>query len=398
MKKCLISIFAVFFVALGFSLPATACGDSDETNCAEALDSAVTAEETAKETPEDSADADTSEKYFFANAEVKSASTVLHSLLLAGNSVSSSDHVKGLALLAGNLVSSSGYSDYSLLAGNSITVSGEVKNDLFVAGNAITLDESANIGRDVFAVGSTILIKSNLYGNVFAAGSRLVLENVTIDGDLTTSAEEIVIKGKSSVAGTFSYNDTAVVTGLDDLATGETKTYAGATTSTASFGNKLLNKFLFLLGRIVVTIVLLALFANFGKKLLEPVSASGTWKRVGLGLGVLLLVPLACIFAVMTFVGLPLGIIALVFYGLFAYFSTSVTGGVVGNLLAEKLLKKPDLHIYTKYALGITLISLASLIPTVGSIFSAVAVCFGVGHLARTAFRKPAKLAKTAKK
>ena len=273
--------------------------------------------------------------YSEAGDKVDSSHDVSHSFFTAGNNVTSKDTVRGIHFLAGNLVEYTGSAEYGAFAGNSLKINGEIKNDLFAAGNAIEIGEDALIGRDLYAAATTVLVKTNLNGNAFITGSRVVLENVTIMGDLNLEASEVVIKGKSSISGKFSYNDNAQITGLENLTTGETATYAGHTNE-VTFGQTITSKLIFLLGRLLVTIVFIVIAKKFSKRLLDEFEGRSAWKDLALGLGLLIGVPLAGIFVMITMIGLPLGVIGLVFYGLLVYFATSATGGVVGHLLANR--------------------------------------------------------------
>lgn len=370
--------------------PTLACGGSDETNsetekCIELV--AGTGEEEVD--PEDSGD--TANLYFDADTELVSEREVRHSFFLAGNQVESKDNVEGISFVAGNLVEFSGSTEYAALAGNSVKVSGSIEEDLFVAGNAIELTEDAYVGRDLYLAANTVLIKSNLYGNAFVGGNRLVLENVTIEGNFHADFDEIVIKGKSSITGVFEYNDNAKITGLEDLSTGSTETFAGTTSSGISFATTLEDKVIFLLGRLLVTIILIALTPKFAKKLLDTFNWKSSWKHLALGLGLICLIPICSIFIFVSIIGLPLGILAMVFWGVCAYLATSITGGVIGDQLAKSLFKKPKLHIFAKYTIGIVLIELLSLVPVVGGLTSAISVCFGFGYSAHRLLAKPKK-------
>ncbi|MBR2586822.1 hypothetical protein IKE71_00390 [Candidatus Saccharibacteria bacterium] len=325
--------------------------------------------------------------YVASGDQVESEESVPHSFFLAGNSVASNDQIDGIHFVAGNLIDFTGSAEYGAFAGNSLKVNGEIKKDLFIAGNAVEIGEDAIIGRDLYAAASAVLLKANLYGNAFVGADRVVLENVTIDGDLNLTASNIVIKGKSSVSGTLKYNDNAVITGLENLSTGKTETYVG-TSNEISSNESLSTKFVFLLGRLLVTIVFVAIAGKFSKRLLDEFKAKDSWKDLALGLGLLLGVPLAAIFTMITFIGLPLGVIGLVFYGLFIYFSTSVTGGVLGNLLAKNVFKQEKMHIFLKFTIGVVFIELLGLLPVVGGFIGALSVCFGFGYLIKKTFRR----------
>ena len=396
-SEIILGIAAALTLSLASAIsPAHACGsdgpvgyDKDGnpiyTNCGEEAVEVDEDDEKVDTLISPKAEIDT---YSESGATIESEHSVEHSFLLAGNDVKSSDDVKGIHFLAGNLVEFTGIAEYGVFAGNSLKINGNIKEDLFIAGNAIELGEDTLIGRDLFAAATTVLIKANLAGNAFVGGNRIVLENVTIDGDLTVEASDIVIKGRSSVAGTFKYNDTARITGLEDLATGEIVTYA-APTNEISFGESVTTKIILVLGRLLVTIVLIAIASKFAKRLIDEFSVVNCWKDLALGLGLLLGVPLASIFIMITVIGLPLGVIGIIVYGLFAYLSTSVTGGVIGNIVASKVFKKENMHIFLKYTIGIVIVQLLGLIPYIGSLFTGIAVCFGFGYLIHKLFRQP---------
>ena len=90
-------------------------------------------------------------------------------------------------------------------------------------------------------------------------------------------------------------------------------------------------------------------------------------------------------------IGLPISIIGLGFYVLFLYFSTAATGGVVGDILAEKLFKKDNMHLLLKYTIGLLTITLLTLLPYIGGLVSAISTCFGFGYITHKVFRKTAK-------
>ena len=337
-------------------------------------------------------EADESETYAAAGGTVSSARNLAHSLFLAGNSVLSNDSVDGISFIAGNVVEFSGSSEYAFLAGNSVKISGAVDSDLFAAGNTVEIDEDASVGRDIFVAGSSVIVRSMLYGNAFIAGDRVVLENVTVDGDLNISADEIVIKGQSSVAGIFKYNDNAVITGREDLEASRVDAYAGSTSSQSSesvasrFAAALSHFLVKLLGLILVMIVLISLAPKFMKKLLDSFHWKTSWKFLGLGLGLIIVTPLACIFVLCTVIGIPLAALTLGLYFSFICLSQGITGGILGNELATRLLKQPKMNIYLKYIIGISLIRLVACIPVLGGLVAAVSTCFGFGYLAKRLF------------
>ena len=366
-------------LCLGFAIklnPAYACGDDDElTNCTEEAEESSMLISSAPSDDDVNADVD---------GTLASKRAVNHSLFLAGNEVTSNDAVDGINFLAGNLVELSGSAEYAALAGNSVKVSGSVERDLFAAGSSVELGEDAYIGRDLYAAAAVVTIKSNLYGNAFLGGNRVVLENITITGNLNIAADEIVIKGKSAVAGTFQYNDTAKITGLENLSAGETVTYAGNVD--AGFASTFADKLVSFLGGTLLMVVLIALMPKFAKKLLDSFVWATSWKHLALGLGLLVVVPVAAILVIITLIGLPIGCISIGFYFFLVCIASHVTGGILGDQLAKAVFKKPKMNLYAKYILGSAVLFTLSFIPVAGELIEAVALCFGFGYLSKRLF------------
>ncbi|MBQ6147776.1 hypothetical protein IJI70_02965 [Candidatus Saccharibacteria bacterium] len=386
--KLFMSLFAaILLVAAMMVFPprSFACGgdgltseNGDVTNCED-----VPTDAKVLDKSEDSEE-ESDEYYFGADANVNSEADVSHSLFLAGNEVSSKDSVFGIGLLAGNFVTAAGSYDYGFFAGNSIEISGEVSEDLFVAGNAINIKEDASIGRDVFAAGNIVNISANLSGNVFAGGNRLVLNNVTIDGNFDAEFDEIVINGKSSISGTFKYNENANVVGLENLATGAKETYAEASGSPSPL-SRFLDKVLTIIGLVILAAVLCAVFKKTVTRMTKDFLPKNIFKHVLIGLALLIFVPLLSIFAMITRIGLPLGATTLALWSLSLLFSGIVSGLIFGDILARKVFKQEKMSAFLKATLGIAIIELLSLVPVLGILTSFFAVTFGFGYLFETA-------------
>lgn len=374
---------AVFCLGLAIKFnPAYACvsDGNGQTNCEE-----TTGETPSLISPAPVSTTNTDDVYAAADGELRSSRSVKHSLFLAGNDVVSNDVVDGINFVAGNLVDLAGSAEYAALGGSSVKVTGSVERDLFAAGSSVELTEGAYIGRDVYAAASVITVKTNLYGNAFLGGGRIVLENVTITGDLNVAADEIVVKGKSAVSGTLRYNDNAKITGLENLSAGTTETYAGGS-SDVNFAATFSDKLLTFLSGIVLMVVLIALMPKFAKKLLDTFQWNTSWKHLALGLGLLVVVPIAAIFVMITILGLQLGLMSIGFYFFLICIASHVTGGILGDQLAKSVLKQPKMNLYLKYILGSAILFVLSLIPVVGGLVNAIALCFGFGYLSKRLF------------
>jgi hypothetical protein len=105
----------------------------------------------------------------------------------------------------------------------------------------------------------------------------------------------------------------------------------------------------------------------------------------GLGVLVLLALPVSAILVCITIVGIPVGIAALFLYAI-AIYSTQV---FVGAWLGERILGAsvgfgPTLG---RLALGLAIIRIVRLIPYLGVLVAAIVIVWGLGALVLTLYR-----------
>ena len=116
---------------------------------------------------------------------------------------------------------------------------------------------------------------------------------------------------------------------------------------------------------------------------LAVATETSPWARLGIGVAVLLILPLIGILIFV--IGLPLGlwwlgVILLALYPVVLLVSMSVAGLALGSWLSRRATR-PGIPLVVLYALGILVLAFASLLPYVGSIVTLVAVIFGLGTL-----------------
>ncbi|MBV9598796.1 MAG: hypothetical protein JOZ87_18275 [Chloroflexi bacterium] len=116
---------------------------------------------------------------------------------------------------------------------------------------------------------------------------------------------------------------------------------------------------------------------------LAVATETSPWARLGIGVAVLLILPLIGILIFV--IGLPLGlwwlgVILLALYPVVLLVSMSVAGLALGSWLSRRATR-PGIPLVVLYALGILVLAFASLLPYVGSIVTIVAVIFGLGTL-----------------
>jgi hypothetical protein len=116
---------------------------------------------------------------------------------------------------------------------------------------------------------------------------------------------------------------------------------------------------------------------------LSVATETSPWPRIGIGLALLLTVPLAglLLFAIGLPVGLWwLGVIVLALYPVLLLVSMAVSGLAIGSWLSRRV-HQPGVPLVLMFAAGILILSLLSLLPYIGPIVTIAALIFGLGLL-----------------
>ena len=303
------------------------------------------------------------------------------SFLLAGNNLKSNTDVRnGLLLAAGNNLQLSGQSEYGFLFGNIIKFSGSTQRDLYIAGNGVTLASDAKIGRDVFVASGELRIETDLPGDLSVTADRLVInEGITINGNVNIDADTIVFGEDVTIGGKLVYNDSANVSGADQVAYGDIEIYhLQEVSAEAKLAAAFYSKFLSIAGLFLAMALILAVYSKLHAKIETEATPGRFGTNLAVGLGALIIVPVVAIFAMLTVVAAPLSIVALLVYGICVYLAQGFTGLWLGHIILEKLFKAKG-NAFVEALLGIIILGLLALVPVVGVITGFVSLALGLG-------------------
>jgi hypothetical protein len=116
---------------------------------------------------------------------------------------------------------------------------------------------------------------------------------------------------------------------------------------------------------------------------LSVATETSPWPRIGIGLALLLTLPLAglLLFAIGLPVGLWwLGVVVLALYPVLLLVSMAVSGLAIGSWLRSRV-HQPGVPMVLMFGAGILILSLLSLLPYIGPIVTIAALIFGLGAL-----------------
>jgi len=343
------------------------------------------------------------------NVSVGPGEQVDGDLYLAGRSVSSAAVIDGDVFAGGQTVSIAGQVDGGLTAagqtvlvsadvsrgvrvgGSTVDITGAIGRDLLVACSTFVLNPEASVGGDLLIGAATAMLKGDIAGDISGGCEKLVIDcsvggnvkvevgtleirpGAVIQGNLQyTSAEQANIPA-GAVKGTVTYTertetDQGPRPGKEWGARGPLAFFAGLTWKVIAY------LMAFLTGLILI---LLAPWRMAGA---ATSIRTDTGPVAGYGAIALFVTPLAAIVVCATVVGLPLGIITLLLWGILLYLSQIPVSLFIGHaILGRNKPLESKGYMIGCLALGLLLLTLARAIPFVGFFVALATALFGLG-------------------
>jgi cytoskeletal protein CcmA (bactofilin family) len=248
-----------------------------------------------------------------------------------------------------------------VITGGATVERGETVDGVYVIDGDVTID--GTVDGDVVVVNGETRVSGEVTGDLTVFAKRAVIESgAHVGGDIRYGDESPEIASGAQVDGDVSkedWSDFPTVGWLGWLAL-----WLALTISSLALG------------------LLLLLLAPRAADAAYLQAREGAWASVAAGLAIFILLPILAVLALVTLVGLPLGIavlLALLPLGAIAYVTTL---WVVGRLLL-----KPPRGRVVSFLLGWAIFRVVALVPVLGIIVWIAAVVFGLGVLALALWR-----------
>ena len=331
--------------------------------------------------------------YFAAGDQVKVSGTVNGDAYVAGGQVNVDGIINGDLLIAGGEVNITGRIMGDIrAAGGQITINSPINGGITAMGGTVTIGKGAHIGKglvgaagqynimgaidkSVFVGGGQVTLTNSIGGNVLAGVGQLVIEpSAIIDGNLTYYSDgEAVIQPGSTIAGKIDYHP-------QPKYQKEMKQKAAETNVVLSWAGIML-KFYNIIVLSVIGAAFIAFAPRFMRKTAETVGHQ-TMLSAGIGLSILIGVPIIAIILPFTIIGIPMSIILLMIYGLYIYLIDIFVASWLGCVIFTPFGIKPKK--YVAFLVGMLAIWLLTIIPILGGAIQFVITLSGMGALLLT--------------
>ena len=212
-----------------------------------------------------------------------------------------------------------------------------------------------------------------------------------ISGDATINAKEINLKNKDNeknltckITGNLSYSSNSQIEIPENIVLKEIKYSKYTNTTSTNIFSNIWNYVINLITSLVCIFIIYLLISKFAPKYLDNLSnitGLNLLKSLGIGLGLLILIPIISVLLLITEIGSILGIIILLIYIILLIIANPIFIISIATFAKNKLQNKFNIYLYI---LAITIIvSLISLIPYVGFIISMLISLIGFGIITK---------------
>jgi cytoskeletal protein CcmA (bactofilin family) len=332
------------------------------------------------------------EDAYLAGNNVLCNGTVNGDIFAAGQTVTIGGTVANGVTAAGQTVLVSGPVGHGVrAAGSTVDIVGTVGRDVVAAGGNVTIHRSASMNRDLLIAAGAAVISGDVGRNVWGAADQLTIEG-SVGGNVDVKVGTLIIAPGATVGGNLSYtaeSEATIPVGavkgtvtftqrVDDGARRGAAGRFGALAPLAFFAG-LTWKIIAYLMAFLTGLVLIVIAP---RRMATASSAIRNDKGpvAGYGAIALFVTPIAAVVVCLTIIGLPLGIIALLLWGIVLYLSQLPVSLFIGHLILgrTRLLDSKGFMIGC-LALGLLLIALVRAIPLVGGIVAVATALFGFG-------------------
>jgi len=345
---------------------------------------AAESESTAQSQRASSVALDQGGDHLVAGRSIRVVQPVAGDLLAAGGKVDVDAAVNGDAAVAGGDVRIGGAVGNSLYCGaGQVRLDGTVGRNARIGGGHVEIGPKGVVTGNVSIAGGEVRIDGAVKGYVHAAGGRVLIDG-PVGGDVMARSAAVELGPNARIAGKLRYasrselkrDAAAQVTGGVEREPIEARPPGQAQRTVARAGG-----WVWSLGLVLMAVVLVAALPAFSARV-----AATLHRRVGMSLLIgfvaLVCIPVAAVLLLITVVGVPLALLALVLYFVLLLVGYAMTGIGIGDWLLGRYRAAHASRVGWRIAaaaLAMLAIALLARVPWIGGLVSFVVLIAGLG-------------------
>lgn len=298
----------------------------------------------------------------------------------------------------------------AFICSNNTTINGEINGSIYAVSQKFDMQYFAFISRDLHLTAEEAALNGWIYRDSFISAKNITTQenfinqnNFTLSdadsltfsgeilGDATINTKDFIIKNTDNeknltckISGNLSYSSNKELDIQEGIVSKEIKYSNYVDTEQNNTFSNIWNYVLSLITSLVCVYIIYLLISKFAPKYLDKISnISGLnlLKSLGIGLALLILIPIVSILLFITQVGSILGIILLLIYIILLIIAKPLFIISIATFAKSKFTKGLNIYLYILFTT--VALSIISLIPYIGFIISMLVFLIGLGMLVK---------------
>ncbi|OGE87602.1 MAG: hypothetical protein A3B77_01340 [Candidatus Doudnabacteria bacterium RIFCSPHIGHO2_02_FULL_49_24] len=334
---------------------------------------------------------DVHKNLYIAGAAVTINGKIQGDLAAAGGVVTvNGDVEKGLLLAGGNLNLNAAVGENARIAGGNVSINAPVGGDLLVGGGNITIAQKAKVGGDLVIGGGNVLLDADVAGNVKIGGGNVTI-NGKVSGNVEVMANQNLTFGPASqVLGKVSFKgpqEAVVKPGAKVGVITYTHINKRVAHRSGIIGLLIIGSLFKLIMLLVAAVVLAWLLPSKISAVVAEAKAK-PWHSLGFGVLVVILSPILGVILMATVLGIYLGMIVFMIFGLLMIISAILSLFYVGNQVWSWYHRDAIANLWRDLGLGALITLILGFIPIVGWVILLVIWLITLGALKRYTYQE----------
>ncbi len=236
------------------------------------------------------------------------------------------------------------------------------------------MDSTAVIGRNAYLVGGDVQVNGTVREGLLASGGKVTVNGV-VGREVEISGGALRIGPRAQITGNLRYRVPAENVRIDPAAR-----ISGTVTALPVSKGWGLWHVLWVLGFLVVGAAAVALFPRFTAEAAE-ILPQRPGRSALVGLGWIILVPIAICIAAVTIIGIPLALVTTAVYIVVLYLGRTTIAVWLGRRVLGARARAGRQGVLVSFFIGGLILLIVGIIPVIGSWMMVIATVLGLGTI-----------------
>jgi hypothetical protein len=274
-------------------------------------------------------------------------------------------------------------------AGAQVYVNAPIEGNARAAAGRIELGPDAAVAGDASFAGGQVIVRGAIKNNLHAAGGQVTIDG-SVGGDASVAGGTLTLGPNARIAGKLKFRGGELIRDPAAQVTGPVEHVRGRLhRHELTTGERFLRGWIWTLGLMLLAAIIAAALPGTSRRMAQELR-DRPWMTPLLGFIALTAIPVAAVLLMITVIGIPLGLLAILGYVallLVGYVWLSV---VVGGMLLDRFSAGSAAHTASRVgAAALAMLALALLvrIPVIGALVTLAALVVGIGMIVAVVFR-----------